>query len=446
MAETDTARIDTARIDEIDHGRRNLWATSLASFLTDISSEMVVHLLPLYLAGALGLKTAWIGLIEGMAKTVASLVKIGSGWLSDRLRGRKWLAVAGYALSTLAKPFYAVAETGSGIAAVRWSERVGKGVRTAPRDALLADSAAKSRRGLVFGLHRAADTLGAVVGLGVAIIAVLALQGDVARLDGETFRQLVWWSLVPAVVAVVVLALMAREVPPPPKGLGQATTDGETDGDGEKGLGRAFWGFLAVLGLFELGNSADAFLVLRAAERGAAVPTVLGMLLVFNLVYAFSSAPGGWLSDRWGRRRVLAAGWLLYAGVYLGFALTHGAETLWLFFGLYGLYYGLTLGTAKALVADVVPASQRGLAYGWLAATLGLFDLPASVIAGVLWQGLFDWPGFGPSAPFLFGAVMAVVAAIILLSFGRFFGISVTAAAGRQGAPGVQNRPDSPNF
>lgn len=436
-------------------GRRNLWATSLASFLTDLSSEMVVHLLPLYLAGVLGLTTAWIGLIEGMAKTVASLVKIGSGWLSDRLRSRKWLAAAGYGLSVLAKPFYAVAQTGASMAAVRWCERLGKGVRTAPRDALLADSAAKSSRGLVFGLHRAADTAGAVVGLGVALLAVLALQGDVTRLDAETFRRLVWWSVAPATLAVLVLAVMARDVPPEEELAAQSGSSEQADfrqadtrgavrgaeggserpaGGPMQELGRPFWWFLAVLGLFELGNSADAFLILRAAERGAGVTAVLGMLLLFNLVYALSSAPGGWLSDRLGRRRVLAAGWLLYAGVYLGFGLARQAETLWLLFALYGLYYGLTLGTAKAFVTDLVPARSRGVAFGLLAATLGLFDLPASLIAGVLWQGFGAWDGFGAAAPFFFGAATAVTAAAILaVSSGRF----------EAGASGASSRADA---
>ena len=387
-----------------DQNRRNLWAVSLTSFFTDVSSEMMLHLVPLYLSGVLGVGVHVIGLVEGVAKSLASLLKLVAGHLADRWRARKWLAVAGYGVSALAKPFFALAGTWQTVAAVRWVERLGKGVRTAPRDALLADSADAEKRGLVFGLHRAADTLGAVVGLGIAIALVSSLGQ--ASLDAETFRRLVWWSLAPAFLAVVVLAVVARDVP--------LSTPIKKHRFGLRGLGRPFFTFLAIVTVFDLGDSSDAFLVLRASERGMGVADILTLLLVFNIVYALTSAPGGRLSDRYGRRRVLVTGWLLYAGVYFGLARVESTGSLWLLFGLYGVYYGLVHGTAKAFVTDLVPEDLRGTAFGTYHALLGLLDLPASIIAGVLWQGLGPWAGFGPSAPFYFSAATAFCAALWL--------------------------------
>lgn len=403
-----------------DVGRRNLWAVSLTSFFTDVSSEMVFHLLPLYLSAVLGVRASVIGLVEGLASSIASLLKVFAGSLSDRLGRRKPLAVAGYGLSALAKPFFAVAGTWGQVAAVRWVERVGKGVRTAPRDALLADSAAEKERGFVFGLHRAADTLGAVVGLGVAMVVVWQVSGVGTVLDRQTFVRVVWLSLVPAFLAVAILAFVARDVPR------SKAADPEPPGDGAetkprigfRGLGRPFLIFLALSALFDLGNSADAFLVLRAAERGVGTVEILGMLLLFNLVYALVSAPAGRWSDRVGRQRVLALGWGLYALVYLGFALAPGVRSLAVLFALYGVYYGLTHGTAKALITDQVPAELRGTAFGTYHATLGILDLPASVIAGLLWHGVGSWLGFGPAAPFVFGAALAGLATVLLVSFG----------------------------
>lgn len=391
-----------------DLGRRNLRAVSLTSFLTDVSSEMVMHLLPLYLAGTLGVRVSVVGLVEGVATSLASLVKVFSGRLSDRLGSRKGLAVVGYGLSAAAKPFFLVAQSWGAVAAVRWTERLGKGVRTAPRDALLADSVAVGRRGLAFGLHRAADTAGAVVGLGVAWWLVSRAQGGAVVLDAGVFRQVVLWSLAPALVGVMVLALLARDPPAVRRAVAARPRLGV------RGLGRPFATFLAIVALFELGNSSEAFIVLRASERGMSVATVLAVLLLMNVTYAAVSSPAGALSDRWGRRRILVAGWLVYAAVYLGLARAEEASDLWLLAAVYGVYNGLTVGTARALVADLVPAELRGTAFGTLAAVTGLLDLPAAVIAGVLWHGVGAWHGFGPPAPFLLGAATALLAAAAL--------------------------------
>nr|NIP81520.1 MFS transporter [Gemmatimonadota bacterium]NIQ56943.1 MFS transporter [Gemmatimonadota bacterium]NIU77114.1 MFS transporter [Gammaproteobacteria bacterium]NIX46435.1 MFS transporter [Gemmatimonadota bacterium]NIY10749.1 MFS transporter [Gemmatimonadota bacterium] len=295
---------------------RNVWATSATSFLTDVSSEMLLNVLPLFLANVLGVRVWAVGVVEGLADATAAIAKLYSGWLSDRLRARKWLAVAGYGISALVKPLYLAVASWAGVAGIRWGDRVGKGVRTAPRDALLADSSPAARRGLVFGVHRAADTAGAVLGLLVTLWVVHRIQGGGALLSDETFRILVLWSLVPAVLAVVVLAAGARDVPAP----GAA----EPPRIRLRGLGRGFGWLVFCSVIFELGNSADAFLVLRAQERGLVVTEILGVLVAFNLVYALVAVPAGSLADRLGRKGMLLAAWAVYSACYVGFAV---AET-----------------------------------------------------------------------------------------------------------------------
>ena len=388
---------------------RNVWAVSLTSFFMDISSEMVINLLPLFLSSVLGVQTNVIGLIEGVAEATASLLKVFSGWLSDRLRMRKWLAVAGYGISTLAKPFFYWANTWGMVAGVRWADRVGKGIRTAPRDALVADTVTEEHRGLAFGLHRAADTGGAMLGLIIALLVVWAAQGGGGDLQESTFRTVVLISLVPAVLAVLALAIGAQDVP--------VTGQREAPRFAFRALGRPFVTFLIIVGIFDLGNSSDAFLVLRARERGLSVVGVLAMLVTFNLIYALISTPAGSLSDRIGRRKVIVGGWLVYAAIYLGFAVAGKGWHVWALYAIYGLYYGMAYGTTKAMVADIVTPEVRGTAYGTYNAVLGILDFPASLIAGILWSGLGRWAGLGPSAPFYFGAVMALLAAVLMIAW-----------------------------
>lgn len=386
---------------------RNVWILTTASFLTDLSSEMVIHLLPLFLANVLGVRTLTIGLIEGVAETTASLVKLLSGRYSDRLGRRKWLTVAGYGLSTAAKPFLALATSWTAVLGIRFVERTGKGIRTAPRDALIADSIDKKQRGLAFGLHRAGDTAGAAGGLLLAMFVIWRWQGAALVLARPTFTTLVWLSLLPAALAVLLLAIGIREQ------AGQVA-QGEKKRTTLAALGRPFHKFLIIILLFTLGNSTDAFLVLRAQAAGLSLLQVMGLLLLFNLVYTLVSGPIGSLSDRLGRKRVLVTGWLFYAFIYLGFALArHGGHLLFLF-AAYGVYYGLSEGIAKAFVADLVQPDQRGTAYGWFNGAVGLAALPASLLAGLLWQGVGSWPGFGMAAPFLFGGALALLAASLL--------------------------------
>jgi MFS family permease len=385
---------------------RNVWAASFTSFFNDISSEMVINILPLFLANVLGVETSVIGLVEGLAESTASLLKVFSGWLSDKLQGRKWLAVGGYALSTLSKPFFYVANSWLAVGAVRWADRVGKGIRTSPRDALVADSISEDQRGLAFGFHRAADTGGAVLGLLIALVTVWLAQRGAGELNEATFRTVVLISLVPAVLAVASLAIGARDV--------KVTERRERPQISFRGLGRRFAIFMIIVGIFDLGNSADAFLVLRAKERGLSIIGVLGMLITFNLVYTLVSTPAGSLSDRVGRRWVIVGGWLVYALIYLGFAVAGKGWHIWVLYGLYGVYYGLTHGVIKATVADIVRPDLRGTAYGTYNAVVGILDFPASLIAGVLWQGVGAWNGFGPAAPFFFGGSLALAAALLM--------------------------------
>jgi len=384
---------------------RNIWVLTATSFLTDISSEMIVYLIPLFLANVLKTGTAVIGLIEGIAETTASLMKIYSGALSDRLGKRKWLTVAGYGLSTIAKPFLYFADTWGWVLGVRFSDRLGKGIRTAPRDALVADSINDKQRGLAFGFHRAGDTAGAFLGLGTAAVIVWLTQAGAADLTRRTFQIAVLVSILPAALAVLVLALGARDV----GGEGKSKVPALS----LKSMDVRFKAFLLVVILFTLGNSSDAFIILRGQERGLDVLQVMLMLMTFNLIYASLSGPLGALSDKIGRRKLIIGGWIAYGLVYLGFALSHTGWQIWMLFGLYGIYYAASEGVGKALIADLVATERRGAAYGLYNAAVGLTAFPASLIAGILWQGAFGWTGFGASAPFFFGAVMALMAGLL---------------------------------
>ncbi|MCC7511935.1 MAG: MFS transporter [Anaerolineae bacterium] len=384
---------------------RNVWVVTATSLLTDISSEMIVHLVPLFLSNILGVGTAVIGLIDGIAETTASLLKIYSGALSDKLGKRKWLTVAGYALSTVAKPFFYVANSWAWVLSIRFSDRVGKGIRTAPRDALLADSIESDQRGLAFGLHRAGDTLGAFLGLAGAAAIVWFTERRAEFLTIDAFRSAVLVSVIPAALAVLILALGAREV--------HQTKPSAAPLLSLKGMDARFKTFLVIVVLFTLGNSSDSFIILRGQERGLNVFQIMLMAMTFNFIYAVLAGPLGALSDKIGRRRIILFGWLAYGLVYLGFAFSRTGWQVWTLFGLYGIYYAATEGVAKALIADLVPEAQRGTAYGLYAAATGFAVLPASLIAGLLWQGVGAWTGFGASAPFFFGAAMSLLAGVL---------------------------------
>ena len=385
----------------------NIWIVTATSLLTDISSEMIVYLIPLFLSNVLGVRMAFIGLIDGVAETTASLVKIYSGALSDKIGKRKWLTVLGYAISTVAKPFLYFANAWGWVLGIRFADRVGKGIRTAPRDALVAASTDESNRGFAFGLHRAGDTAGAFMGISIAALIIWLTQTNQALLGLNTFRIAVLASIIPAVLAVIVLSAGLTEVGTAGKGSGVMRLS-------LKGMDARFKSFLFIVVLFTLGNSSDSFIILRAQERGLSVLQTMFMLMTFTAIYTILSGPLGALSDKVGRRKLIIGGWFAYGLVYLGFALAQTGWQIWMLFGLYGIYYAATEGVAKALVADLVPEAQRGTAYGLFNAAIGITALPASFLAGLLWQGAGTWAGFGPSAPFLFGAGLALFASLLL--------------------------------
>jgi MFS family permease len=388
---------------------RNVFFLGVVSFLTDVSSEMIFTLLPLFLLNVLRVGTPVIGLIEGIAEGTASLLKVLSGWLSDRLGRRKGLAVFGYSLSTLVKPFLYFATTWGAAAGVRFVDRVGKGIRTSPRDALVADSAPPEEMGKSFGFHRGMDTLGAVLGLSVAALVVYVVQQGGLELTRDAFQTIVLVGIVPAVLAVLVLLFFVRERGKRAGSESPAASFGGRPAEAvnaRKGFDLRFKLFLVVVVVFTLGNSSDAFLILRAQDLGFSVPQVLLLFVAFNLVYALVSLPAGLVSDRLGRKGVIVVGWSIYAIAYLGLAVASAAWQVWLLFALYGLYYGVAEGVSRAFVADLVPAERRGTAYGLYHTAVGLSLLPASLIAGWLWHLI------GPEAPFFFGAGMAGVAAL----------------------------------
>jgi len=379
------------------------------SFFTDVSTEMIYPLLPVFLAGVLGANASFIGAIEGTAETTASLLKLLSGWWSDKVSSRKPFVVAGYLIASIVRPFTAAAHSATQVLAIRVTDRVGKGIRSSARDALLADSAVPEARGRAFGFHAAADNAGAVFGPLVAFL-ILRLHGVGSLKAGTHFlphdehamREVFWLSAIPAAIAIVILIVVVRDIPRRDSGA----KPGEAGGSAS--LGGRFWGYLVVVLLFTLGNSTDAFLLLRANQLG--VPVALAPILwaALNFVKSATGTYGGQLSDRIGRKPLIVGGWLLYAAVYYAFAWAGAPWQAWALFAVYGIFYGMTEGTEKALVADIVPAVRRGTAFGWYNLAIGLGALPASLIFGWIW----DRSG-SPSA-FVFGATLALVAAILM--------------------------------
>ena len=373
---------------------RNVIAAGMVSLFTDISSEMIVPVLPLFLTMVLGAPVAAVGLIEGVAESTASVLRVFAGWLSDRSGRRKPLILLGYGLSNLTKPLLALSAAWPQVLAIRFLDRAGKGIRGAPRDALLADSVAPSVRGRAFGFHRSMDTTGAAIGPLLAA-ATLALTGG-------NPRAVFWLAAIPGLVAIAIAVAFLRDRPVPPK-------DATAPRLGFRDLGRPFALFTGVAFVFSLGNSSDAFLILRAQDVGMPVAVIPLAYFAFNTLYAVFATPAGILSDRIGRRPLLATGFAVFALVYAGFAVAPSAIAAGGLFLVYGLYYALTDGVARALVADLVPSSLRATAMGTFSTATGLALLPASVIAGALWQGV------GPWAPFAYGAVTASLAALLLL-------------------------------
>jgi MFS family permease len=382
---------------------RTVWALGVVSLLTDLASDMVFPLLPAFLVGVLGASAVSLGLIEGVAEGTSALLKLVAGRVADRTGRLKGITLLGYAVSGLAKPLVALATAPWHVLAVRFGDRVGKGFRSAPRDALLAREAPPEARGRVFGLHRAMDTAGAMLGPLVAFGVLVLAPGD--------YRLLFALSAIPGALSVLVLVAFVRGRRAGERGGGAV---GSEVGVARlppplspAPLGAPFWKLLAVVALFTLGNSSDAFALLRAQDVGMPVTALPLLWFGFNAVYtAVAYAGGGW-SDRAGRRRVLVLGLVVYALAYGGFAAASAPWHALAAFALYGVYYGLTEGVLRAAVSDVVPAERRGTAYGVYYAVTGVLAFAASLGAGWLWDA------FGPAVPFGVGAATALGAAVL---------------------------------
>jgi len=426
LAETDTdaadqfdARLAPEKLDESAPGLwqryrrlpRNVFAISLVSLLNDASSEIIYPLLPLFLSITLGASPNIIGIIEGAAESVSSLLKLFSGYFSDRFGKRKGLVVFGYGLASFARPFLGFATSWYQVFAIRLTDRVGKGIRSAPRDAMIADSVTEKERGIAFGFHRAMDHAGAVIGplIGYLLIYFIAEHRD--ALTAADYKKIFLVASIPALAAVFVVGWIVRESPK----AKQVDADGVTLPPSSpprlslRGFDGNFKMFLVLVALFTLSNSTDAFLLKRAHDVGVSTLYIPLLWAALHASKVLSSLIGGDLSDRFGRRALIVSGWLLYAAVYACFAFISSAGAAWALFLVYGIYFGLAEGTEKALVADLVRPEQRGTAFGLYNLAFGITVLPASLLMGKLW----DWRG--AQTAFLVSAVIGASAAILLL-------------------------------
>ncbi|WP_248298239.1 MFS transporter [Tabrizicola sp. YIM 78059] len=375
-----------------------IWALGFVSLLMDVSSEMIHALLPVYLTVGLGATALTVGVIEGIAEATAAITKVFSGALSDRIGRRKELAAIGYGLAAVTKPVFPLAPSIGWVVAARFIDRVGKGIRGAPRDALVADLAPEGRRGAAFGLRQSLDTLGAFLGPLLAIALMWVFAND--------FQSVFWVAVVPAFLALG-LILFAVQEPARPEGLRKVRNP--LSRAELRLLGGMYWAVVAVATVFTLARFSEAFLILRAEELGLSLMLIPLVLVGMNAVYALSAWPAGVLSDRMSRPTLLMAGLALLIAADLVLALASGFVALSLGIALWGLHMGLTQGLLSALVAEAVPAELRGTAYGLFNLITGGALLMASVIAGALWQGL------GSEATFLAGAAFALIAALGLV-------------------------------
>ena len=389
---------------------RNVYAISFVSLLNDASSEIIYPLLPVFLSSTLGASAKVIGLIEGAAESISSLLKLFAGYFSDRLGKRKLLVVSGYGLANFVRPWLAFASSWTEVLVIRLTDRLGKGIRTAPRDAMIADAVDEQQRGIAFGFHRAMDHFGAVIGPLIGYVLVLLLVANRNAPAKPEFTKIFLVASIPGLAAVLVAMFFMRESRLPTR---PAVTQVNATPLTLRGFDRNFKRFLLIVALFTLSNSSDSFLVLRARDVGVSVTGNLLLWAALHVSKVASSLIGGDLSDRLGRRRLIISGWILYAAVYAGFAFVTNEISVWILFVIYGIYFGLAEGAEKALVADLVRPEQRGTAYGLYNLAFGITVLPASLLMGTVW----DWRG--PTTAFLVSAILGATAALLLLLFVR---------------------------
>jgi len=373
---------------------KNVFVLGLVSFFNDVASEMIYPIVPIFLTSVLGAPVAVVGLIEGIAESTASILKVVSGWLSDKFRKRKPFVIAGYSFSAISKIILSIAYSWPFVLFARFVDRFGKGARTATRDALIAESSENSARGRSFGFHRALDTLGAVVGPLIALLAINFLDSN--------FRLIFFLAFIPACIGVLLLILFVKE-------KRKEANLSPALNFSWRNLDSSFKIFLLISFIFALGNSSDAFLILRAQNLGLSVVLVILAYVFFNFTYAIFSMPAGIISDKIGPKKVLFSGFLLFSVIYLFFGLTNVSFILWLLFPFYGIYMALTEGIGKAYISNLVPQEKAGTAFGVYQTTIGLCTFFASLIAGLLWTYI------GVSAPFIFGSVMAVISALLFV-------------------------------
>lgn len=372
---------------------KNVKALGFVSLLNDAASEMIYPLLPIFLTSVLGVGAGALGVIEGIAESTASLLKLFSGWISDRIKKRKVLILIGYSLAALGRPMIALSLYWWQVAAIRFVDRLGKGIRTSPRDALISISTPGDMKGKAFSLHRAMDHAGAIIG---PVCAIFLLR------FGMSLKNLFAWALLPGIITIFIIFFFVRE----------KKIEAKTKNIDFKFsiLSKNFKAYLLILILFTLGNSSDAFLILKAKDSGVTTALIPLLWIVLHFVKVITSVPGGEWSDRIGRRKVIVIGWIVYALIYLGFGFSSRIFHIWGLFALYGIYFGLTEGVEKAFVSDLASKEFQGTAFGFYHLAVGIAAFPSSVVFGFVWQKV------GSLVAFAYGATLAGLASILLFS------------------------------
>jgi len=385
---------------------RNVFFVGILSFFGGISQDIFSPILPIYLTTVLGFDKAFVGIAEGIVAASVNIFKVVSGFLSDKFKKQKPLIFVGYLFSMIGRPLLVLFTSVASVMGLRLLDGAGKGIKDPPKDVLIAGSSAKEVRGRSFGIARMLDTLGSVAGP-IILFGLLYIFKDSSTL----YHDILLFTAIPLLFTLGVLVFKVRETP-------KISTDAKIDYSSHEKLPATFYLFLAIVIIFTLGNSSDAFLILRARNVGVTLLDIPLVIALFNLVYALAAVPFGSLSDRIGRIPTMLIGWLAFVIVYLGFGFTSSSYMIWILYAFYGIYYATSEGVAKALLTDIVGTGYRGRAFGLYGTAVGIAALPASFFAGFLWDH------FGPQIPFYFGAAMAGIAAILLLSFSKRLGSS----------------------